>query len=102
MRLWGQRAPCKPRTVLGLGKNGVSPVAFGLHNAVIGFGHTNAEFINTYGFHIVTVCLHHIHLQSGNANVVKSHGGRVDKTQPYPLIGAEQSGPVCVWCAAIH
>ena len=92
----GQCCPGIARTSHGFGKNGVRLLILRAHNHVVGFGHTNPEFVHVNRLNVVAIGLDHGHIKTGDSDIEIGHRGRVDKTQPDTLPRLKESGPVLV------
>ena len=72
-----------------------------LHDHVIGLRDGNAELVNHDRLHIIAVGLHDGQLQPRNPDVEIGHRRGIDESEPHPLAGPEQAGPVLVRAPAV-
>ena len=97
-----QGAPGIPGTVHGLGENGVSLLAFGFDDDIVGFGNGNAELVDRNGFDMLPIRRDNRHLQAGNSHIEIRHGRAVDEAQADFLARLEHARPVTVGGLAVH
>ena len=99
---WRERRTRVAHPVDRLGKDGVGPVVFRLHDHVVGLGGRDPELVDGHGFHVLPIGGDHLHLQSRNTQIENALRGAVDDPQPDLFARFEQAGPVAVGRCAIH
>jgi hypothetical protein len=97
-----ERAARIAATVHGLGKDGVCPILGRFDDYIVDFCRSHAQFVYHNRLDILPINLHHRHRETGDAHVVESHTGRVDKSQTHSLARTKQSTPVAGWRQTIH
>ncbi len=83
----------KARAIDGLADHGVGAVG-GSDDHVVGLGHSDLEFVDRHGTHILPVGRDDGHRQIGNADVEIGLRSGIDDPQPHSLASLEQAGPI--------
>ena len=90
------------RAIHRLGEDGEHLGVRRLDDDVVGLGDGDAELVHGHRPHRLSVRRDHRELQAGNPDVEIAHRGAVDESQPHPLTGLEQAGPVRGGRLAVH
>ena len=80
---------------------GVSPVLGRLDNHIVCLSDSDAKFIDNHGLNILTIRLHHRHLQPWNAEIEVGHCRGIDEAKAYTLARLEHTGPILIRSLAV-